>query len=69
MICEEAGSSMTRQEFLRLVRSFPVAAVKSTEDAQLALASDVLLLFVLKGDAFQLPSLVARGSRWWYTST
>ena len=46
---------MTKQEFLRLARLYPVAAaIKSNEDIQVALDSDVLLLFILKGDAFQL---------------
>ena len=50
---------MTKQEFLRLAYRFPVAAaLKSNEDVQVALDSDVLLLFMLKGDAFQLAPLV-----------
>jgi len=50
---------MLKQEFLRLARLFPVAAaIKSSEDMQVALNSDALLLFVLKGDAFQLDPLV-----------
>ena len=50
---------MTTQEFLRLARNYPVAAtIKSPEDMELALAADVLLLFVLKGDPFQLAPLV-----------
>jgi glycerol uptake operon antiterminator len=50
---------MTKQEFLRLARLYPVAAaIKSNEDIQMALDSDVLLLFILKGDAFQLASSV-----------
>ncbi len=51
---------MTRQEFLRLAMRYPVAAaVKSNEDIQTALESDALLLFMLKGDAFQIePSVV-----------
>lgn len=52
-------SKMTKQEFLRLAYRFPVAAaLKSNEDVQIALDSDVLLLFMLKGDAFQLAPLV-----------
>lgn len=52
---------MTRQEFLRLARLYPVAAaVKSNEDMQVALNSDVVLLFMLKGDAFQLAPYVAQ---------
>ena len=50
---------MIKQEFLRLARLYPVAAaIKSSEDMQVALDSDALLLFVLKGDAFQLAPLV-----------
>jgi glycerol uptake operon antiterminator len=52
-------SKMIKQEFLRLARQFPVAAaMKSNEDMQVALASDALLLFLLKGDAFQLAPFV-----------
>ncbi len=52
---------MIRQEFLRLARQFPVAAaIKSAEDREFALTSDALLLFVLKGNAFELPRFVAR---------
>jgi glycerol uptake operon antiterminator len=52
---------MTKQEFLRLARNYPVAAaIKSAEDMEVALASDALLFFVLKGDTFQLAPLVAR---------
>ena len=50
---------MIKQEFLRLARLYPVAAaIKSSEDMQVALNSDALLLFVLKGDAFQLAPFV-----------
>lgn len=46
---------MTKQEFLRLARQYPVAAaIKSNEDMQVALDSQALLLFLLKGDAFDL---------------
>src|SRR5712675_2121926 len=52
---------MTKQEFLRLAHLFPVAAaIKSNEDIQVALDSDALLLFILKGDAFQLAPFVAQ---------
>ncbi|QBD78815.1 glycerol-3-phosphate responsive antiterminator [Ktedonosporobacter rubrisoli] len=52
---------MTKQEFLRLVRLYPVAAaIKSNEDMQIALDSDVRLLFLLKGNAFQFAPIVAR---------
>jgi glycerol uptake operon antiterminator len=50
---------MIKQEFLRLAREYPVAAaMKSHEDMQLALESDALLLFLLKGDAFQLAPFI-----------
>ena len=50
---------MIKQEFLRLARQYPVAAaMKSNEDMQVALESDALLLFLLKGDAFQLAPFV-----------
>jgi glycerol uptake operon antiterminator len=52
---------MLKQEFLRLARQFPVAAaMKSQENMQEALASDARLLFLLKGDAFQLAPYVAQ---------
>src|SRR5213082_1771660 len=52
-------SKMIKQEFLRLARQYPVAAaMKSNEDMQVALESDALLLFLLKGDAFQLAPFV-----------
>lgn len=59
---------MIKQEFLRLALQFPVAAaLKSNEDMQIALTSDALLLFLLKGDAFQIGSFVTeahqRGKR------
>ena len=51
---------MKKQEFLRLASLYPVAAaIKSNEDMQVALDADVLLLFILRGDAFQLPQFVA----------
>src|SRR5215467_4077382 len=51
---------MKKQEFLHLARLYPVAAaIKSNEDMQMALDADVLLLFILRGDAFQLPQFVA----------
>ncbi len=50
---------MTKHEFLRLARLFPVAAaIKSQEDMELALNSDTSLLFLLKGDAFSLAPFV-----------
>ncbi len=52
-------NKMIKQEFLRLARQYPVAAaMKSNEDMQVALESDALLLFLLKGDAFQLAPFV-----------
>src|SRR5437588_2253027 len=46
---------MIKQEFLRLARQYPVAAaIKSNKDMQVALDSQALLLFLLKGDAFEL---------------
>ncbi len=52
---------MTKQEFLRLAHRFPVAAaLKSNEDMQVALDSDALLLFMLKGDAFQLAPFITK---------
>lgn len=55
---------MTRQEFLRLAMRYPVAAaVKSNEDMQTALESDALLLFMLKGDAFQIEPSVAQAHK------
>src|SRR5260370_3315158 len=55
---------MTKQEFLRLAYRFPVAAaLKSDDDIQPALDSDALLLFMLKGDAFQLAPFVTQAHR------
>lgn len=59
---------MLKQEFLHLVRLYPVAAaIKSADDMEAALSSDVLLVFVLKGDAFRLAPFVTsaheRGKR------
>src|SRR5947207_10763407 len=52
---------MTKQEFLRLAHLFPVAAaIKSNEDIQVALDSDALLCFILKGDAFLLAPFAAQ---------
>jgi len=52
---------MIKQDFLRLAREYPVAAaMKSHEDMQLALESDALLLFLLKGDALQLTPFITR---------
>lgn len=55
---------MTRQEFLRLAMRYPVAAaVKSSEDMQTALESDALLLFMLKGDGFQIEPAVTQAHK------
>lgn len=52
---------MNKQEFLQLARRYPVAAsVKSGEDIERALESDVWLLFLLKGDIFQLAPYVSQ---------
>ncbi len=52
---------MTKQEFLRLAHLYEVAAaIKSSEDMQVALDSQALLLFILRGDAFQLTPFVAQ---------
>jgi glycerol uptake operon antiterminator len=52
---------MIKQEFLRLARLHPVAAaIKAPEDIEAALDSDVSLLFILKGNAFQLAPTVER---------
>ncbi|HEY7419314.1 MAG TPA: glycerol-3-phosphate responsive antiterminator [Ktedonobacteraceae bacterium] len=52
---------MLKQEFLHLTRLYPVAAaIKTSDDMEMALLSDVLLLFVLKGDAFQLAPFIAQ---------
>ncbi len=55
---------MIKQEFLRLARAYPVAAaLKSTDDMAVALSSDAALLFILKGDAFQISSFIAQAHR------
>ncbi len=55
---------MIKQEFLRLARLYPVAAaIKAPEDVEVALASDVRLLFMLKGNAFQLAPIVEQAHR------
>lgn len=55
---------MTKQEFLRLARLHPVAAaIKTSEDMQVALEADAMLLFLLKGDAFQLAPFVGEAHR------
>lgn len=52
---------MIKQEFLRLANQFPVAAaMKSEEDMRIAVESDALLLFLLKGDAFQLAPFITQ---------
>src|SRR5579859_2433747 len=56
--------SMIKQEFLRLAQKHPVAAaIKSNEDMDIALSSDAILLFILKGDAFQLAPFVAQAHK------
>src|SRR5690348_11211763 len=55
---------MIKQEFLRLARLYPVAAaIKSPEDMNVALSSAVRLLFILKGDAFQLTPSVSHAHK------
>ena len=54
-------NNMIKQEFLRLARMYPVAAaIKSHEDMEVALSSDAMLLFILKGDGFQLAPFIAQ---------
>ncbi|HLZ63991.1 MAG TPA: glycerol-3-phosphate responsive antiterminator [Ktedonosporobacter sp.] len=56
--------TMIKQEFLRLARRYPVAAaIKAPEDLEVALPSAATLLFILKGDAFQLSSTVAQAHK------
>lgn len=55
---------MIKQEFLRMARLYPVAAaIKTAEDLDVALSSDASLLFVLKGDAFQLSPFVVQAHK------
>jgi glycerol uptake operon antiterminator len=55
---------MTKQEFLRLAHLYPVAAaIKSNEDMQVALDSQAMLLFILRGDAFQLIPFMAQAHK------
>ncbi len=55
---------MTKLEFLQLAQRYPVAAaIKSSEDMQIALTSNALLLFILKGDAFELAPFVAQAHK------
>lgn len=55
---------MNKQEFLHLARQHPVAAaLKSDEDVRAALDADAPLLFMLKGDAFQLAPVVSEAHR------
>lgn len=52
---------MIKQEFLRLARMHSIAAaIKSQEDMEIALSSDAMLLFILKGDGFQLSSFISQ---------
>ncbi len=55
---------MNKQEFLRLAHHYPVAAaMKSNGDMQVALESEASLLFMLKGDAFQLAPFIAQAHK------
>src|SRR4051812_10566136 len=50
---------MTKQTFIQLAQHYPVAAaMKSLEERKLALTSQATLLFLLKGDAFQIADFV-----------
>jgi glycerol uptake operon antiterminator len=52
---------MQKQDFLSLSQQHPVAAaIKSKEEFAQALPSKVALLFILKGDAFHLSSLIVQ---------
>jgi glycerol uptake operon antiterminator len=52
---------MQRQEFIRLLQKYPVAAaVKSEEEGEFALSSKVSLIFLLKGNAFHIAKYVER---------
>lgn len=47
-----------------MAQKHPVAAaIKSNEDMDIALSSDAFLLFILKGDAFQLAPFVAQAHK------
>lgn len=64
-ICYQNVSSventMIKQEFLRLARLYPVAAaIKSREDMEIALATDVIFLFILKSDGLELAPFIAQ---------
>lgn len=51
---------MDKKMFLNLMQRYPVAAaLKSSEDQEIALHSRVILLFLLKGDAFALTDFIA----------
>jgi glycerol uptake operon antiterminator len=55
---------MNKQEFLRLAHQHPVAAaLKSDDDVRIAFDADAPLLFMLKGDAFQLAATVNEAHR------
>lgn len=52
---------MIKQEFLRLARLYPVAAaIKSREDMEIALSTDVIFLFILKSDGLELAPFIAQ---------
>jgi glycerol uptake operon antiterminator len=54
-------NTMIKQEFLRLARMYPVAAaIKSREDMEIALATDVIFLFILKSDGLELAPFIAQ---------
>ncbi|HEX4205500.1 MAG TPA: glycerol-3-phosphate responsive antiterminator [Ktedonobacteraceae bacterium] len=55
---------MQKQEFLRLVQRYPVAAaIKSSAEGEKAVASQASLLFLLKGDAFQCADFITLAHR------
>jgi glycerol uptake operon antiterminator len=63
-LLHRGGYTQAALEIVRLARLYPVAAaLKSEEDMRLALEADAPLLFLLKGDAFQLAPFVEEARR------
>lgn len=55
---------MLKQEFLHLARRYPVAAaIKTYEDGLEALEAEVALLFLLKGNAFDMQPFIEEAHR------
>lgn len=55
---------MLKQEFLQLARRYPVAAaIKTREDGLDALEAEVALLFLLKGNAFEIQPFIEEAHR------